>query len=579
MNTILVGAQWGDEGKGKIVDVLTAQADVIVRYQGGSNAGHTVIAEGKKRVLRLVPSGILHEGKICLIGNGVVMNPCDLVEEIAALRATGVECRGRLMIASRCHMVMLWHRALDMADEAARPAELDTLQDIDAELLYQQTLRKRATAENVQSIDAEIARLNSLKTAFEEQSHVSLGAEQIQTYEQLETELSFYEGKLKHASETERIEIQQQINVLHRLKDEWDETLSSLEVPEDITRLDTIARLDQAVSYYSERQRRATSAEIEDIQRTIDQLNEKRSALQRLTQLPAMQRELSDLDNMSGKSLKLELELVGLEGIKGKIRELQKMLADTKNPLDKAQRKEVEQMISTWQNYETQLKKSQANLRDAWSGIKGIGSGVEGITEALKGNGNAWQNVTGVIDGVLSIYDGLRSVISIVEMLTAVSTAHAAAKTVEAAAETTEAGTTAAGATAAVTASVATAAALSGETAAWSAFSAAKTFAAHAYIPFAGTAIASGFVATQQGIIAAAAIPKFADGAIAYGPTLGIFGEYAGARNNPEVVAPLDKLEGLLGMTGGMKGKVEFKIKNRVLYGALEKEYNYRRRN
>jgi adenylosuccinate synthase len=120
MNTILIGAQWGDEGKGKIVDVLTAQADVIVRYQGGSNAGHTVIAEGKRRVLRLVPSGILHEGKVCLIGNGVVMNPLDLAEEIAALRQTGVECRGRLFIASRSHMVMLWHRALDMADEAVR---------------------------------------------------------------------------------------------------------------------------------------------------------------------------------------------------------------------------------------------------------------------------------------------------------------------------------------------------------------------------------------------------------------------------------------------------------------------------
>ena len=120
MNTILIGAQWGDEGKGKVVDVLTAGADVIVRYQGGSNAGHTVIAEGKRRVLRLVPSGILHEGKVCLIGNGVVMNPLDLIDEIRALRATGVECRGRLFIASRCHMVMLWHRALDIADEASR---------------------------------------------------------------------------------------------------------------------------------------------------------------------------------------------------------------------------------------------------------------------------------------------------------------------------------------------------------------------------------------------------------------------------------------------------------------------------
>ena len=120
-NTVLIGSQWGDEGKGKIIDVLTAQADLIVRYQGGSNAGHTVIAEGEKRVLRLVPSGILHEGKTCVIGNGVVMNPLDLIEEIEMLRKTGIECKGRLFISTRAHMVMLYHRALDKADEAARP--------------------------------------------------------------------------------------------------------------------------------------------------------------------------------------------------------------------------------------------------------------------------------------------------------------------------------------------------------------------------------------------------------------------------------------------------------------------------
>lgn len=122
MNTVLIGSQWGDEGKGKIIDVLTAEADVVVRYQGGSNAGHTVIAEGKKRVLRLVPSGILHEGKTCVIGNGVVMNPLDLIEEIETLRSTGIEARGRLFISTRTQMVMLYHRAIDKAEEAARPA-------------------------------------------------------------------------------------------------------------------------------------------------------------------------------------------------------------------------------------------------------------------------------------------------------------------------------------------------------------------------------------------------------------------------------------------------------------------------
>ena len=120
MNTVLIGSQWGDEGKGKVIDVLTDKADIVVRYQGGSNAGHTVIADGVKRVLRLIPSGILHEGKQCVIGNGVVMNPLDLIEEIEAMRATGVEPKGRLFISTRTQMVMLYHRALDKAEEAAR---------------------------------------------------------------------------------------------------------------------------------------------------------------------------------------------------------------------------------------------------------------------------------------------------------------------------------------------------------------------------------------------------------------------------------------------------------------------------
>ena len=119
-NTILIGAQWGDEGKGKVIDVLTAQADVIVRYQGGSNAGHTVITEGKKYVLHLIPSGILHEGKQCVIANGVVMDPFDLIKEIEMLRGYGINPDGRLFISDRTHMVMQWHRAIDKADEARR---------------------------------------------------------------------------------------------------------------------------------------------------------------------------------------------------------------------------------------------------------------------------------------------------------------------------------------------------------------------------------------------------------------------------------------------------------------------------
>ena len=122
-NTVLVGAQWGDEGKGKIIDVLTAQADMVVRYQGGSNAGHTVIVAGRKFVLHLVPSGILHPGKDCVIGNGVVVDPLALLEEIRMLEKDGIVVRGRLTVSDRAHMVLRYHNALDKAEEAARSAD------------------------------------------------------------------------------------------------------------------------------------------------------------------------------------------------------------------------------------------------------------------------------------------------------------------------------------------------------------------------------------------------------------------------------------------------------------------------
>src|SRR3989441_7476174 len=116
-NTILVGAQWGDEGKGKIIDVLTDQADVVVRTQGGNNAGHTVFIGKQKYVLHLVPSGILRKKKICVIGNGVVVDPVGLVEEIEGLRKLGVKVDGNLFLSETAHVVLPYHRELDAQRE------------------------------------------------------------------------------------------------------------------------------------------------------------------------------------------------------------------------------------------------------------------------------------------------------------------------------------------------------------------------------------------------------------------------------------------------------------------------------
>ena len=122
-NLVIVGAQWGDEGKGKIVDLLTPHFDIVARYQGGHNAGHTVIINGKKYILHLIPAGILHPKKLCAIGNGVVVDPIALKQEIEELAAAGIDCKGRLHISNRAHLILEYHRLVEKGDEERRGEE------------------------------------------------------------------------------------------------------------------------------------------------------------------------------------------------------------------------------------------------------------------------------------------------------------------------------------------------------------------------------------------------------------------------------------------------------------------------
>lgn len=120
-NTVIIGAQWGDEGKGKIVDMLSAQSQIIVRFQGGNNAGHTIKVKGEETILHLIPSGILHDGKICLIGNGVVLDPAVFLSEVDHLAARGIDVApARLGISKKTHLIMPYHKSLDKAREAKR---------------------------------------------------------------------------------------------------------------------------------------------------------------------------------------------------------------------------------------------------------------------------------------------------------------------------------------------------------------------------------------------------------------------------------------------------------------------------
>lgn len=454
--------------------------------------------------------------------------------------------------------------------EMQRPAQLNSLEDIDAEITYQQSLRKRATAETIGGIDAEIERLEGLRKTLERSGHKELAIKEIATYEQLDKELAYYTDLLNTSSEKDRASIQQRINALNELRQTWDEALAELKKPGEIATLDTMEKLDEAITYYQTKQKKATGEEVDNIGKTIAALERKRAAMLRGTDLQEQLRDANATNALNGREYRVKVSGMGFDALTEKIRDLQMMLSDTENPVTGAQRKDIEELIKIYEKWRKESVKSMDTVKKGWSSLKGVGDSVEGITDALKGNGDAWQKVTAVIDGVLQLYDSFSGIIEIIQMLTMATQDHTAAKAVEAA-TVTEGAAMEVGATT----SVAEANIVEANSAV--AAGAAETMKAHASIPWVGIAIGAGMVATMLGLLFA--LPKFADGGLAYGPTLGLFGEYAGASNNPEVVAPLSKLKGMLADVGGLGGgRVVFKIEGRTLIGVLEKESKFRSR-
>lgn len=230
------------------------------------------------------------------------------------------------------------------------------------------------------------------------------------------------------------------------------------------------------------------------------------------------------------------------------------------------------------------FRKAMREMKKGWGSIKGIGSGMEQITEAVKGNGSAWEKTVGIVDGMISVYEGINGVVELVKLLTTASVFHKGAKTAEAVATAVATGATATEAAMAPDAAAAQIPVIAANklaTASYLELASAAYFAAHAYIPFAGFGIATGFATGALAITKTIGAMAFADGGVIYGPTLGLMGEYAGARSNPEVVAPLDRLRGILRDEGAGNGvgEVDFQIRGRRLVGVLEKHERWRKRN
>lgn len=453
-----------------------------------------------------------------------------------------------------------------------RPAKLETLQDIDKEIEYQQKLRATASKEAISGIDAEISKLETLKNYIENATVIDTPDNALKTYEQLNIKLAYYNELLEKATEEQRPEIQKHINDIEGIKKAWDDSLAALNKPGNITQLDTIEKLDEAVRYYQEQQNKQSADEIQNTQRTIDALEAKRKAMQRGIEIPSMQKEIAEINGLSNREFKIKVKGIGFDALTDKIRELQKQLNDTNNPVTDGQRKDIEEMISTYEQWRKSSISSFDTVKSGWDGIKGIGDSINSITDALDGNGNAWQKVTAIVDGFIQLYESISAIVGIIDMLTTASTAHAAAKTGEAAATTATAtaqGAETAAQTAAAAAMIPVIAANKLATASYMELAAAMFFAAHASIPFVGFGIASGFVSAATAMVEAIGVMPFAKGGVVSGPTLALVGEYAGASNNPEVIAPLDKLRSMIQPQGGIGGNVRFEIEGRKLVGVI----------
>ncbi len=430
-------------------------------------------------------------------------------------------------------------KARKSASERNDTAALEILLQENAQLEKRKKLLDRRGGFNTGAVTP--PKIEPAKTNQKTEYHLN---EEATTRREINENIQYYRQLLEDADEVEAATYNRAIAYWTKRRDAIDnagkEVAELIDNPQNIDDIDSNLRILQTLK-----------GQEKSLER-IAELNKQISALEQLR---------STYDN-AGKEDKTDApeynpDANNIAGYTKNIEFLNRQLEET---TDLGKASEINKEIAMWrkrieivrQAGET-YKDAAALMKDGWGGIKSIGGGVESITTAIEGNGNAWQKLTGIVDGFIQVYDGIMAIVGLIKMFTDTNNLMTDSETVKAGAVLASA--VAQGSAAAVTDSATAAelpaiAANKALTQSYMELAAAEYMAAHASIPFVGFGIASGFVAAATSLVESIGVMPFAEGGIVSGPTLGLIGEYAGASNNPEIVAPLDKLHDMLRPAG-----------------------------